>query len=252
MGEAAMSNELTTDPSGFNWDHLPDEVPADFSGFDDQLPDELPADYGGFDEDCSSDPSALVASPPSTPESSKTLVTDSGYPQLLEPFSPEERGRIMAFAQTLAATVTHVVPKGTRDPVFLRDAPRDWDTYRRQRNDRIFLRGREGRTPKSIYEREEEKKEEGIREQERRKKWLLRQRQIAHGWAKYLYWSERSHQEAQTYREQYEDERGEWLVNVAVSPKFRVRPKSSRPVKFKGTKLAAAPRARGVDSEDES
>ena len=226
-----MSHELGTDSSRFDEDQLPDELPADFTGVDDELPDELPANFAGFDEDGSPGPSPRHAVPPSRPQSSTTSAAGLGSSRLLKPFSPEERGRIMAFAQALGATVTHVVPNGTPDPVFSRDAIHGWDKWRRQRDDRIFAHASEARVRKSIYEQMRETEEEEKRENLRRKDWLDRQRQIAHGWAKYVYWLERSPQEAQAYRHEREDEHGGWLVEIAVSPRFKVRPKAIALVK---------------------
>jgi hypothetical protein len=249
MGEEGMSNKFPVDSTGFNnADQLPDELPADFSDFDDETPEEPPADFAAFDEDYSSGPSTPDAPPPSMPQSSTTPAAVLGSSQLLEPFPQEKRERIMAFAQALGPTVTHVVPKGTPDPVFSRDAVHERDRWRRQRDDRIFRRAREGRVPQSIYEQEQEKKEEEKREQERRKEWLHRQRQIAHGWAKYIYWLERSPQEADAYRQQHEDELGEWLVEIAGKPSFKVRPKVIASVSSKRAKPLSVPRERGMGS----
>jgi hypothetical protein len=244
-----MIDERPVGPTGFNnEEQMPDELPGDFTGFDDEMPEVLPADFTGFDEDCFSGQPTPNATPPSMPPLSTTLAADLDCSRLLKPFSPGEREQIMAFAQTLGGTVTHVVPRGTPDPIFPREAARNWETWCRQRDDRIFLRAREGRTPKGVYEQEYEKKEDEKREHERRKAWLHRQRQIGRGWAKYVYWLERSPQEAQAYRDQHEDEHGAWLVEIAVSPKFRVRPKASAPVKLKRPEPRAAPRGRGMGS----
>src|SRR5215475_6998923 len=98
MGEAAMNNELPVDSAGFNdADQFPDELPADFSDFDDEMLDELPAGFADFYEDCSSGPSTGDASPPSMPPSSTTPAADLDSSRLLWPFSPEERNLIMAF-----------------------------------------------------------------------------------------------------------------------------------------------------------
>jgi hypothetical protein len=233
MGEATMSNEFPVDSAGFNnADQLPDELPADFSDFDDATPDELPADFADFDEDHFSGPPPPNAAPPAMTQSFTTAAySDSS--RLLSPFSREEREQIIAFTQILGATVTHVVPRGTPDPIFPREAARNWETWCRQRDDRIFLRAREGRSPKSVYEQELEKGEEEKREKERRKEWLLHQRRIGHGWAKYVYWLERSPREARAYRNQHEDELGEWLAEIAVSPRFKVRSKASTTGKLK-------------------
>ena len=246
MGEAAMSKDFGADSSGLNEDHLPDELPADFTDFDEELPEELPADFAGFDGDDSPGPSTTDASPPSMPQSATTPTAGLGSSQLLEPFPPEERERILDFVQTLGGKVTHVVPRGTPDPIFPREAARNWDTWRRQRDDRIFRRGREGGVPKNIYEQEREKQAEEKRAQERRKEWLHRQRQIAHGWAKFINWLEQAPQDAEAYRQQYEDERGEWLAEIAVSPRFRVRPKAIE--KMKRPEPRTPPRGRGMGS----
>jgi hypothetical protein len=247
MGEAVVSNELPLDSSGFNSaDQLRDELPADFTDFDDETPEELPADFAGFDEGDSPGPSTPDAPPPSVAQSATASAKGLGSSQLLEGFSPEERERILAFTQTLRGTVTHVVPRGTPDPIFSREAARNWDAWRRQRDDRIFRRAREGRAQESIYEQEREKKDEEKREQERRKEWLYRQRQIAHGWAKFIYWLEQAPQDAEAYRQQYEDERGEWLAEIAVSPRFRVRPKAIE--KMKRPEPRTPPRGRGMGS----
>jgi hypothetical protein len=249
MGEAAMNNQLPVGSAGFSdADQFPDELPADFSDFNDEAPDKLPADFADFDEDGSSGPSTPDASPPSMPPSSSTRAADLNSSRLLKPFSPEEREQIIAFAQTLGATVTHVVPRGTPDSIFPREAAPNWEMWCRQRDDRIFLRAREGRAPKGVYEQEYEKNEDEKREHERGKAWLLRRRRIAHGWAKYVYWLELSPQEAQAYRQQHEDERGDWLVEIAVSPKFRVRSKANVPDRLKGRKPRASPRGRGMGS----
>jgi hypothetical protein len=243
MGEAGMSNEFPLDST----DQLPDELPADFSDFDDETPEVLPASFAAFDEDYSSGPSTTDAPPPSMAQSSATPAAALGSPQLPEQFPPEKRERIMAFAQASGPAVIHSVPKGTPDPVFWRDAVHDSDTWRRQRDDRILFRGQEGGVLKSIYQQEQEKRDEEKREQERRKEWLRRQRQIAHGWAKYVYWLERSPQDAQAYRQQHEDELGEWLVEIAVSSRLKVRPKTSTSVKLKPNSRDS-PRMRGIGS----
>ena len=217
-----VPDELPPDFNGWDEDLLPDELPADFAGFDEELPGELPADFAGFDEARSPDPAAPKKRSPST-----VPPASFGSSPLLEPLPPEARDQVMAFAQILGATVTHVIPRGMPDPVFPRDAPHDWDTWRRERDDRIFARAREAAREisahKSIYEREQEAKEEVKREHERRKDWLDRQRQIGRGWAKYVYWLECAPEEAQAYRREHEDEQGEWLIEMAVNRKFKRR-----------------------------
>jgi hypothetical protein len=135
----------------FDEDQLPDELPADFADFDDEVPDELPADFIDFEEDRSLGWSVLEVPPPSVPQSSAAPARGFGSFQALEPLLQEERDRITAFAQALGATVTDVVPEGMPDRVFPRDVAHNWDTWRRRRDDRIFLRAREGWAQKSIY-----------------------------------------------------------------------------------------------------
>ena len=90
--------------------------------------------------------------------------------------------------------------------------------------------------------------EGGKRERKRRKAWLDRQRQAGRGWAKFLFWLERSPEDAQAYRQEHEDEQGEWLIEMAANPKFKRRPKLAMPVKPKSPKPRPFPRARGMGS----
>jgi hypothetical protein len=243
-----MTSELQADANSFNEDQVPDELPADFTDFDDEPPDELPAGFADFDEDRVSGASASKAPQAPMPGSSTVPPERFGSFQLLESLPPEERKLIMAFTQPLNATVTHVIPQAMPDPVFPRNAAHDWDTWRGQRDDRIFLRAREAMGAKSIYEQEQGVEEEKKREQERRRERLVRLRQIGHGWAKYVYWLERSPYEAQAYRHQREDERGEWLVEIAANRSFKARPKIIRPDKVKIRKPRPSPRPRGMGS----
>jgi hypothetical protein len=148
-------DRLPADFEGFDQEQLPDELPADFTDFDEEEPEELPADFAGF-EDHSPGPSASQAPSPGAPQSSTASPASVASSPLLAPLLPEERDLVIAFAQTLGATVTHVVPRGVRDPVFPCDAPRDWDTCQRQQNDGIFARAeevrREARRNKPLYE----------------------------------------------------------------------------------------------------
>jgi hypothetical protein len=236
----------------FDEDQLPDELPADFADFDDEVPDELPAEFVDFEEDRSLGPSVLEVPSPSVPQSSAAPARGFGSFQALEPLLQEEHDPITAFAQALGATVTRLIPKGMPDPGLPRDAAHDWDTWRRRRDDCIFRRAREDRGHKSTYEQEQERDREIKDERQRQKAWLLRQRQIAHGWAKFVYWVERSPQEAQKYRHQHEDEVCEWLVKIAVGPRFRVRPKTIASIKPKSSKPRPTPRVRGMGSENHS
>jgi hypothetical protein len=199
------------------------------------VPRKLPADFAGFDEDRS-------------PNLSTSEVRWSTSSSLLEPLSWEERDSVMAFADRLGATTAYVCLRGVPDPVFPRNAAHDWDTWRRQRDDRTFLRAREAMGAKSIYEQEQGIDEESKREQQRRREWLVRQRQIGHGWAKYVYWLERFPHEAQAYRHQREDEHGDWLLEIAANRGFKVRPKIIRPDKVKSRKPRPSPRPRGMGS----
>jgi hypothetical protein len=253
MGEAAMNNELPVDSAGFNdADQFPDELPADFSGFDDETPEELPADFVGFDEDRSSGPPTASATPPSMPQSATAPAATLDSSRLLEPFPLEERGEVMAFMQTLGATAAHVVPRGTPDPFFPRTAPRSWEAWERERNDRMFARAREtareARGNKTIYEVEREIAQEGKREEKRRKDSLHLQRKIGAGWAKWQYWWEQSPAEAQAYRKHYEDTEAEWLLHMAASPKFKRRPKVKTAARPKDSQPRPSPRARGMGS----
>jgi hypothetical protein len=233
MVEAAMSTEFLPEFAVLHQDALADELPADFAGFDDELPDELPADFADFHEDGANEPSALEAPSPSMSSLSKAQTVGFGPSRLLEPLGEKERDLVTGFADILGATVTHVIPRSAPDPVFPCNAPHDWDTWRRGRDDRIFTLGRQATSRRSLYEQQQEKDEEERRERQRRKDWLRRQRLISHGWAKYVYWLEHSPEESKLYRQQHEDEKGEWLVEIAVSPRFRVRPKASVAGKLK-------------------
>jgi hypothetical protein len=161
---------------------------------------------------------------------------------------PEARDQVSAFAQILDAKVTHVVLFGAPDPVFPRDAPHDWGASQRQRNDRAREVDKEARGDKGIYELEQEAKEKQKSERQRRKNWLDQQRQIARGWAKYLYWRECFPQEAQAYQQEHEDEYGQWLIEMAGSPRFKRRPKVTMSAEPKRPKPQSSPRARGMGS----
>lgn len=146
-----------------------DCLPAGFAHFDDlHLPYELPMDFAGFDEDRPPGPSAAEGSSRRAPQSCTAPGETLGCSQLLERVPGEVRSLVTSFTEILGATVTHVVPRGAPDPCFRRGAAHDWDACRRQRDDRIFARGREASGGKSFYERtqqtEEEKKRERLRE----------------------------------------------------------------------------------------
>jgi hypothetical protein len=158
----------------------------------------------------------------------------------------------MAFTQTLDATVTNIVPRGKPDPIFPRNAPHDWKGWRRERNDRMFAGAREvarvTNAHKTVHELEREAEDRVRLERARRTEWLDHQRQIGRGWAKYLYWLEFSPEEAQAYRREHEDEQAEWLIEMAVSRKFKRRPKAPMPAKTKITSPRDSRRARGMGS----
>jgi hypothetical protein len=246
---------LPADFAGFDEEQLPEVLPGDFTDFDEEEPEELPADFAGS-EDRSPGPSASQAPSPCAPQSSTASPASVASSPLLEPLLPEERDIVIAFAQTLGATVTHVVPRCVRDPVFPRDAPRDWDTWQRRRNDGIFARagaaGREAsgnkRLYEFLYELEQERKEEEKRKRQGRKTWLDHQRQIGRGWGKYLYWLECAPQKAQAYRQEHEDADGQWLIEMADNRSFKRRPKVTMPAKPKSLKPRFSRRARGMGS----
>ena len=195
----------------------PDRLPVSFARFDDlHLPDELPMDFGDFDENRPPGSSAAEESSRCAPQPCTTPCEALGSSQLLERVPGEVRSLVTSFAETLGATVTHVVPRGTPDPVFPRGAAHDWDAWRRQRDDRIFARAGEARGSKSFYERMRETEEEEKRERLRRKDWLDRQRRIARGWAKWAGWRAVAAADAEGFRMEHEDGRIDWLLELAA------------------------------------
>jgi hypothetical protein len=121
----------------------------------------------------------------------------------------------MSLAQTLGATVTHVIPRGAPDPIFPRDAAHDWDAWQRQRNDRMFAEDREARGRKSLYEQMQEVAQKEEHERQRRKDWLDRQRKIQRGWTKWMRWRLNAPAEAEQCR-QHEDGGIDWLLELAA------------------------------------
>jgi hypothetical protein len=141
----------------------------------------------------------------------------------------------MGFAQTLGATVTHVVPRGAPDPTFPRDAAHGWATWRRKRDDRMFASAREATGHKSFYEQIRDVEEGVKREHLRRKDWLDRQRQIARGWARWMRWRTLDPHAADAYRQQHQDaDSGDWawLIGFAST----AIPRSARRQKAAQTK----------------
>jgi hypothetical protein len=195
-------DRLPADLDDFDGEQLPEELSADFASFDDDAPAQLPAGFDGFDECHPSDSSVAEEPSPPTPAPCTTPPADSGS-QLLAPLNEDERNLVMSFAQTLGATVTHVVPRGTPDRVFPRDAVHDWDAWERQRNDRMFAEDREARGRKSLDEQMQEVAEKEKHERQLRKDWLVRQRKIAHAWARWLRWHAVDPQAADAYRQQH-------------------------------------------------
>jgi hypothetical protein len=203
-----MSNKLSRGS-------LPDELPADWVDFDDELPDELPASFIDFDEDRLSNPSVSKARPSSMPQLSKVTPVGSRSSHLLHSPQLEQRNLVMAFVQTMDATVTHVIPRGMPDPVFPRGAAHDWDTWRRERNDRMFTAARGAIGRKSFYGLMQGVEEETKRERQERKDWLDGQRRIARGWACWLRWRSMDPQAADAYRREGADADGcdlAWLM----------------------------------------
>jgi hypothetical protein len=215
----------------------PDRLPAGFAYFDEEkLPEKLPADFAGFDEDLPFGSSPGETSPRCAPQSCTAPSEARVSSQLLERLPGEMRGLVMSFAETLGATVTHIIPHGAPDPVFPRGAPRGWDDWRHLRDGRIFARAWDTRDRESFYERMHEAEEEKKRERQRRKEWLDRQRRIAHGWAKWLSWRGEAPLDAENFRREQEDAEASWLLALAArrAPLVRkaVKRNESKGVKY--------------------
>jgi hypothetical protein len=220
-------DRLPADFEDFDEEELLEELPADFASFDDNAPAELPAGFAGFDEIRPPAPSVTEELSPPTADSAPRAGSGS---QLLAPLNEDERNLVMSFAQTLGATVTHVVPRGAPDPVFPRDAAHDWDTWQRQRDDRMFAEDREARGRKSLYEQMQEVAQKEKYERQRRKDWLDRQHKIQRGWAKWMRWRLNAPAEAEQYRREHEDGQVCWLLDLATrsSPLSNTQQKDQR------------------------
>lgn len=144
------------------------------------------------------------------------LAQESAQSIALDRLDSVSRAEVETFARILGASVHVVVPRGAPDPFFPRDAPRGWNAWRRQRDDRVFARAQEAGRGKSFYERLRETEEEEKRERVRRKEWLDRERRIARGWAKWAVWRAVATADAERFRIEHEDGRVDWLLELAA------------------------------------
>jgi hypothetical protein len=123
----------------------------------------------------------------------------------LDQVDPSLRSEVEAFAGILGASVDLVVPRGVPDPRLAGGMSRP--RWERRRLDRLFREGRV--TMEQARDRDEKEKAE-------RATWLEQQRQVQHGWAKWMRWRSTARADAEEYRREHEDGRIDWFLELAA------------------------------------
>jgi hypothetical protein len=110
-----------------------------------------------------------------------------------------------AFANTLDASVDIVVPRGARDPRMA--GGMSWARWARRRLEEAFRTGHV--TMAQAEARQEMAKAE-------RAAWLKQWRKVQRGWARWMRWWFKAPADAEEYRDQHEDGRIDWLLDLAA------------------------------------
>jgi hypothetical protein len=131
----------------------------------------------------------------------------------LDRLGPEFRAQVEEFAQKLGARITHVGPRGARDPRMPRDAAVGWEQWLRRCHSEIFAAART-----TVEEREAMV----ARKKERARAWLEYWRMIGRNWARWCRWYESDRGAAERYRSEHAGPDGDDACWLKEFGKFRV------------------------------